>query len=68
MNHDEALLTASELSNRLGIATSTVNRWRVEGRVPYVRLSKRTYRFRWHEVIEALENQQLATSKAEDRQ
>ena len=49
------LETAVGISRRVGVKPSTVLRWRREGKIPGVRLSRATIRFRLDDVVKALE-------------
>ena len=39
------LMTAADVADRLGVSVETVNRWRYDGDLPYVRLGYRTVRY-----------------------
>ena len=44
------LVTTREVAERFSVAVSTVRRWVRDGRIPYVRVSKRTVRFDLEQV------------------
>ena len=54
---DEELLTKKEVCQRLRLGDRTVDRWMRAGRLPFHRLGKKILRFRWHEILAALERQ-----------
>ena len=51
---NESLLTAEELAERLAVSARTVITWARSGRIPEVRLSRRTRRFDYADVLQAL--------------
>jgi len=50
----ERLITTEELAQRLGVTPATVIRWAREGNIPEVRLSCRTRRFDYEDVLRAV--------------
>jgi excisionase family DNA binding protein len=63
MQIPNALLTATEIADKLAVAPSTVIRWAKTGRIPEVRLSPRTRRFSWDDVVGALRTEDHARAK-----
>lgn len=55
MTATEELLTKEQLAEVLKVPTSTVLAWARAGKIPQVRLSLRTRRFRLSEVLAAIE-------------
>ena len=55
--NDCDLVTAECVAERFGVTVGTVNSWVRDGRVPYIRVSRRTVRFRLNEVEQALTHQ-----------
>lgn len=51
---NDQLLEAKEAADVLGVKTRTVWQWRKEGRLPYVEISKGSFRFRKSELEEFL--------------
>jgi excisionase family DNA binding protein len=52
----DALLTAAELAERLGVRPGTVLGWHRKGRIPARKLSQKVLRFDLAEVLAALES------------
>ena len=50
---DETLLSAEQVAGLLGVSVVTIRGWAREQRVPCVRLSRRTIRYRLSEIVEA---------------
>lgn len=48
------LLTAAELANECGVRPRTVQAWKSQGRIPFVRLSRKVIRFELEKVLAAL--------------
>lgn len=57
----DKLLTPKELARHFGVTVPTVRRWVREGRVPFIRPSHRTVRFRLDEVEAALVDRRVAS-------
>lgn len=53
---DDKLLDDRELAQRLGIEPRTVRQWRAQG-MPHRRISKRSVRHLWSEVLQWVANQ-----------
>lgn len=53
MEHTE-ILTAEELSKRLKVSPDTVLLWAQQGKIPKIKVSAKTVRFDWQEVVRAL--------------
>ncbi|MFC1479160.1 hypothetical protein ACFL6F_01050 [Planctomycetota bacterium] len=51
----QELLSAKELGERLSVSPLTVARWGREGLIPQVKLSRKTIRYDFESVIEALQ-------------
>lgn len=49
------LLTNHELAKKLGVHDETVRIWRRTGRIPFLRLSERKYKYELHKVVRALQ-------------
>ena len=49
------LINAQQIAKELGVKASTVLRWHREKKIPSVRISRATIRFRLDDVIKALE-------------
>jgi len=49
----QKLQVAVEIAKEIGVQASTVLRWHREGKIPSVRLSRATIRFRLNDIIEA---------------
>lgn len=49
-----ALLTKEQLAEHLGVHTSTIERWRHEGRIPFYRVGYRYIRYDLDEVRSAI--------------
>jgi excisionase family DNA binding protein len=49
------LIDAAEVARRLKLKSGTVRVWARAGKIPSIRASRRTLRFRWEEVCRALE-------------
>jgi len=41
----ERLITTSELAERLGVTSETIRKWTREGRIPCLRIGRKTLRF-----------------------
>ena len=54
-NRQNNLLTAHELAEALGVSTATVAHWRREGKIPFVRFSRRVVRYRLSDALAAFE-------------
>ena len=52
------LLTAEELAAKLRVRPATVRDWARRGRIPTVRLTRKTVRYRLPAVVEALQADQ----------
>lgn len=50
----EQLLKKQDIAQRTKTSLRTVDRWVLERKIPYLNLDKRTVRFRWKDVEEAL--------------
>lgn len=53
-NDNKDLITAHELAKRLDLSVETIWRYTREGKIPYVRLGKKQYRYRMSEVVDVL--------------
>ena len=53
-NAAEQLLKKQDIAQRCRTSLRTVDRWVNERRIPYLNLDKRTIRFRWKDVEEAI--------------
>jgi len=49
------LITARELASRLGVTTNTIHTWARDGRIPCLRVGRKTLRFDPAAVVAALE-------------
>ena len=49
------LITTSELASRLGVTSDTIRKWARDGRVPCLRVCRKTLRFDAAAVVAALE-------------
>ena len=49
-------ITTSELAARLRVAPHTVARWAGAGQIPAIKITPRTYRFRWEDVLRSLDH------------
>jgi excisionase family DNA binding protein len=49
------LLSTTELARRLGIRPQTIRNWVLQGKIPELRLSHKVRRFRWKDVLRALQ-------------
>ena len=54
MTSEQHLLTTQELARRLGVSDATVKEWARIGRIPAVRLSRKTIRFDYGAVVDAV--------------
>lgn len=54
----QKLQAAAEIATALKVKASTVLRWHREGKIPSVRISRATIRFRLNDVLKALEKQE----------
>ena len=54
--HDECLIDAKSLAERLGFSVWTIRKWRAEERIPYVRLG-RAIRYNPKKVVGYLQSQ-----------
>jgi len=50
------LLSPAELASKLGVCVATIRRWTRAGKLPVVKLSGRTWRFRMEDVQAALQS------------
>ncbi len=67
LNDNKDLITAQELAKRLDLSVETIWRYTREGKIPYVRLGKKQYRYRMSEVVDVLaESVMHEKSKAQD--
>ena len=53
-NSDE-ILEKRELAGRLKISTRTLDQWMRDGLVPFLKIGRKTVRFRWVDVLAHLE-------------
>ena len=51
---DTSLLTSKDLAKCFGVSVETVRAWVRDGRIPYIRASRKIVRFRMDEVEAAL--------------
>jgi excisionase family DNA binding protein len=51
----DEILTAEEVARRLGLKVATVREWARLGRVPCLKPTTRTLRFRWSRLLASLE-------------
>jgi len=49
------LLQTPDLAERLNVSTRTIERWRSEGLIPYLKIGRRVVLHRLDEVLKALE-------------
>jgi hypothetical protein len=52
---EEELLTGEQVAQNAKVTEPTIERWRREGVIPYLWLGHRTIRYRWSDVVAALE-------------
>ena len=64
----DELLTAAELGDRLRVRPGTVTAWRRAGRIPAVRLGRKTIRYDVEAVVAALRAQQQQQGGGEEAQ
>ena len=50
----DRLITTSELAERLGVTSDTIRKWTREGRIPCLRVGRKTLRFDLAAVLDAL--------------
>jgi predicted site-specific integrase-resolvase len=55
---DDGLIKAKELARQLRVTVATVNRWRLDGRIPVFTLGPRSHRYCLADVIEALQREE----------
>lgn len=65
MGADHELITAQALAEALGLSVETIWRYTREQRIPYVQLGSRQYRYRLHDVINALSAPQVREKSGE---
>jgi len=53
-NTRDGLLTKKQIAARLGVSRRTVDSYMRLGRLPFLKLGKKTVRFRWADVLEKL--------------
>ena len=56
---DTELLTKEELAERLKLTTRTIDTMIAQGRLPCLKLSPRTVRFHWSDVMAALNQRRV---------
>ena len=56
--NSESLVSGRELAAAFGVAITTVNRWRRQGLLPHVRVSRGCVRYRVADAIRAFERGQ----------
>ena len=64
MEQNHRLLTAKELAERLGVSSLTVHEWARTRRIPSVRPTRKTIRFDYDAVVEAVTKDDQATGGA----
>lgn len=52
---NEELITTSELAEKLKVHPHTIRLWVKNGKIPYIKLSERDFRYYYSKVIETLE-------------
>jgi len=62
------LLSTAELAARLGVKPLTVRLWVLQGRIPEIRLSHKVRRFRWDDVLKALQERTQGQAQARRKQ
>ena len=50
----DEILKKTETAERLKISTRTLDEWMRAGRVPFIKVGKKTVRFRWADVLDHL--------------
>ena len=55
------LLTVTDIATFFGVRAETVHSWARSGRIPCIRPSKKTIRFRLEDVVRALERPSATT-------
>jgi excisionase family DNA binding protein len=53
-NSSDGLLTKKQIAARLEVSPRTVDQYMRDGRLPFLKLGKKTVRFRWADVLEKL--------------
>ncbi len=53
MNADRPL-TTNELAERLTVTPRTLQNWRDAGKIPFLRITARSFRYDWDQVVRAL--------------
>lgn len=51
---EKKLLTSNELADKLRVHPHTIRLWAKSGKIPFIRLSARDFRYVYEDVLEAL--------------
>lgn len=58
----DEIISVREAARILGVCDRTIGRWREEGRIPYIKITDRTYKFKKQDILSYL-NKNYHTAK-----
>lgn len=53
----EIFLTTKDVAKKLQVTTATIERWREDGILPFIKIGKRSIRYKESDINNALKNQ-----------